>query len=63
MNEFRVESMTCGHCARTIAEAIRGVDPDAQIEVDLLGRKVKVEGRASRQALTAALANAGHLAA
>ena len=60
MNEFRVERMTCGHCARTISEAIRAVDPEAEIQVDLRSRKVRVESAASRSALAVAINEAGY---
>ncbi|WP_241485531.1 heavy-metal-associated domain-containing protein, partial [Xanthomonas euvesicatoria] len=27
--------MTCGHCVRTVTQAIQAVDPHAQVDVDL----------------------------
>jgi copper chaperone len=35
MFSFHVVGMTCEHCCRTIAEAIRKVAPNAKVEVDL----------------------------
>uniref|UniRef100_UPI0036D77A04 heavy-metal-associated domain-containing protein n=1 Tax=Streptomyces zhihengii TaxID=1818004 RepID=UPI0036D77A04 len=39
-----VEGMTCGHCVRTVTQAIQALDPHAQEVVDLGSGVVKVEG-------------------
>lgn len=58
--ELRIESMTCGGCARSVAKAIQTVDPDARIEVNPDARTVKVETTASQPALQQALEQAGN---
>ncbi|MCC7286158.1 MAG: heavy-metal-associated domain-containing protein, partial [Burkholderiaceae bacterium] len=35
MLAYRVEDMTCGHCASTITRAVRDVDAGAKVEVDI----------------------------
>ncbi len=35
MIRFKVANMSCGGCARAVTAALRGVDPDAEISVDL----------------------------
>ena len=60
MIEFRLQNMTCGHCAKAVAQALREVDPQAEMEVDLLNRKVKVRTTAHKPLLEAALAQAGY---
>ena len=43
MQTFKVEGMTCDHCVRTITEAVRGIDPVAQVQVDLAAGEVRVK--------------------
>ena len=60
MIEFNVPAMSCGHCAGVITQTLKLVDPQARVEVDLAGKKVKVESAVDRQALASALAGAGY---
>src|SRR4051812_26207917 len=41
MFKFDISNMTCGHCASTIARAIREVDDKAQPEFDIASRVVR----------------------
>ena len=43
MITFEVKDMTCGHCASTIAKALKAADKDAKVEIDLAARRVQVE--------------------
>jgi copper chaperone len=63
MIELRVEGMTCGHCVSTVTRAVKAVDPEANVEVDLGSGRVRVEGRSSVEALGKAIAEAGYPAA
>ena len=41
MNQsFQVQGMTCGHCVRAVTEAVKSVDPQAEVKVDLATGKV-----------------------
>lgn len=60
MIEFKVETMTCGHCVRAVTEALQSVDPAAQVSVDLAAKKVTVDSSLPRVELAAALAEAGY---
>jgi copper chaperone len=60
MLEFNVTGMTCGHCVRTVTQAVKAVDPEAQVQVDLGSRRVRVEGRSSPDELIRALGEAGY---
>lgn len=60
MIEFDVQAMSCGHCVSTVTETIHRIDPQAKVEVDLAGKKVKVESSEDRARLAAALAEAGY---
>jgi copper chaperone len=60
MVRFRIANMRCGGCARGVTATLKGVDPDAELRVDLQHREVSVERtRADPAALEAALASAG----
>ena len=63
MIELNVKDMTCGHCVSTITRAIRSLDADAKVEVDLGAGRVRVDGRSPVEHLIGALAAAGYAAA
>ncbi len=60
MLEFDIANLSCGHCARAVTEAVKEVDPAAQVEVDLPTKHVKVQTQAERQKVVAALSEAGY---
>jgi len=58
---FRVDDMTCAHCAQTIAKAVRDADPAASVRIDLAGHRVEIESAALDAArLQDAIADAGY---
>jgi copper chaperone len=58
--DFNVNGMTCGGCARAVTNAIRNVDPDASVEVDLAVKRVSVQSKAEAASLEAAITDAGY---
>jgi len=60
MLEFDVQSMTCGHCVSAVTQAVKATDPDAKVDVDLPRHKVRVETKAPRETIAAALSEAGY---
>lgn len=60
MIEFNVEGMSCGHCVSMVTKAVKSVDPQAEVEVDLATHKVRVETQEDREAIAGALADAGY---
>lgn len=61
MLAYRVDDMTCGHCASAITRAVRAVDADAQVQVDLAQHLVTVApARADAQELHDAIRDAGY---
>ncbi|RSZ40928.1 MULTISPECIES: heavy-metal-associated domain-containing protein [unclassified Variovorax] len=60
MQEFEIQSMTCGGCASRVTQAIRKLDAQAKIEIDVPARKVRVETGEDRANVAAALAEAGY---
>ena len=59
MAAFTVQDMTCGHCAATITEAVKAVDPAGRIEIALAAKRVTVESALSAERIAAAIARAG----
>ena len=61
MLTYRVDDMTCGHCASTITKAVRAVDAGAKVDIDLAQHLVMVEPtEADVQELSDAIAEAGY---
>jgi copper chaperone len=60
MIELRIEGMTCGHCVSAVTRAVKTVDPDANVQVDLGTGRVRVDSRSSADALGKAIAEAGY---
>jgi copper chaperone len=57
-SEFYVEDMTCGHCERTVREALAQHLPGADVSVDLGSHHVRVNGDA--KTAEAAIRDAGY---
>lgn len=62
MLKFIVPGMKCGGCARKIEEAIKALDANARISIDLGAKSVGVESTASPIELKFALLQAGYVA-
>jgi copper chaperone len=61
MLTFEVNDMTCGHCARTITEAVNAVDSGARVQIDLNARRVQVAStKADARELAEAIKEAGY---
>ncbi|WP_421951394.1 heavy-metal-associated domain-containing protein [Pelagibacterium sp.] len=60
MHEFKVQDMTCGHCAGTIEKAVRSADPAAKVDVDLDTHLVRIESAQAGDALKRVIAEAGY---
>jgi copper chaperone len=61
MIAFRVDDMTCGHCASVITRAVKEVDGQAQVRVNVAEHLVEIEPRmADAKALREAISEAGY---
>ncbi len=60
MQLFNIPDMTCGHCVRTITQAVRSIDAAAQVQADLATHSIRVTSDASAASLSAAIAAAGY---
>lgn len=58
--EFKVDSMSCGHCVKAVTQAVQSVDPQAKVDVDLGSHTVRVETAREETAVAAALTEAGY---
>ncbi|MDF3035200.1 MAG: heavy-metal-associated protein [Paucimonas sp.] len=60
MHEFRVEGMSCGHCAGRVTQSVKAIDRQARVDVDLGNGKVRVESSADAEILASAMTEAGY---
>ena len=58
--EFQLPDMSCGHCASRVTQALKQVDPDGRVRVDLKTCRVQVDSREDRATLVEALSEAGY---
>ena len=59
-HEFTVTGMTCGHCERAVTQAVKGLDPAAEVRIDRAANRVEVASQQPRAALAAAIAEEGY---
>ena len=57
---FQVKGMTCGHCASAVTQAVKSVDPAAQVHVDLGSGKVQVQSQHDHAAIAKAIEEEGY---
>ena len=61
MNQiFTVTGMTCGHCEKAVARAVKQLDPQAEVRIDRPNNKVAVESGQPRDALARVIAEEGY---
>ena len=61
MNQsFNVQGMTCGHCEKAVVQAVKSVDPAAEVKVDLATGKVEVQSAKARDDIAKAIAEEGY---
>lgn len=58
--QFQVLDMTCGHCVKTITQAVQQAAPDATLEFDLPAHHVKAAPDALAAQVEAAIRAAGY---
>ena len=60
MYELRVDGMTCTGCANSVKKAVQRVDGDAEVDIDLITKIVRVKSSAALDAVKTAIDNAGY---
>lgn len=63
MIELKLPTMTCGHCVRTVTQAVHEVDATATLDIDLPTHRVRIESQQPKEAFVRALAEEGYAAA
>jgi copper chaperone len=60
MIELTLPSMTCGHCVRAVTQAVKAVDEQAEVQVDLQAHRVTIESSEPAERFRQALAEEGY---
>lgn len=60
MYRFKVSGMSCGHCVRSVKDAVGAQDPAARVEVDLAGGQVTVVSTLANEQIARAIEAAGY---
>ena len=61
MNQvFDVQGMTCGHCERAVTQAVKTIDPAAEVRIDRASGKVEVQTSQPREQIAHAIAEEGY---
>ncbi|WP_026615809.1 heavy-metal-associated domain-containing protein [Ensifer aridi] len=62
MHHLNVSDMTCGHCVSTVEKAVKLVDPNAKVAVDLEAQTASIDSQIGSDAFIAAIEAAGYKA-
>jgi copper chaperone len=57
---LNVQKMSCNHCVRSVTAAVRALDPEAKVDVDLSSGTVWIDGRTDAEAAAAAIREEGY---
>ena len=57
---LNVQKMTCGHCVRTVTNAVRALDSQAEVEVDLADGSVRIDGKVTADDAAEAIREEGY---
>jgi copper chaperone len=60
MLKLNVTDMACGHCSNAVTQALKTLDPTAEVQIDLENKLVSVSTTAAEAAVRAAIAEAGY---
>jgi copper chaperone len=61
MNQsFQVQGMSCGHCVGAVTQAVKSVDPQAEVKVDLASGTVEVQSQQDPAAIAKAIEEEGY---
>ena len=61
MNQtFQVQGMSCGHCVGAVTQAVKSVDPHAEVKVDLASGQVQVQSAQDPAAIARAIEEEGY---
>lgn len=60
MIEFTVEKMKCGGCSANVERAVKALDPNATVQIDLGKKLVQVESSLPATSLVKTISDAGY---
>ncbi len=60
MITLKVDGMSCGHCVRTVTEAVEALPSVERVQVDLEAGLVTVAGSVQERAIRQAIEEAGY---
>jgi len=60
MLTFTVQDMTCNHCASAITRAVKEVDVDAKVEVQVAEKRVHIDSGVAAAKFVEAIKEAGY---
>ncbi len=60
MITFHIPAMSCAHCVGRVTRALQGIDPQAQVIIDLTTKQVKVDSSHPVPELAKGLEAAGY---
>ena len=60
MQYFNVQGMTCQHCVKAVGEAVRELDADARVSVDLTAAQVAIDSELPVERLLRAIQDSGY---
>jgi copper chaperone len=58
--ELVVKDMTCGHCAGAITKAVKDVDAQASVDIDIAAKTVRIDSSRSVNDFLSAIEEAGY---
>ncbi|MGE5656863.1 MAG: heavy-metal-associated domain-containing protein [Actinomycetota bacterium] len=61
--QLKVPTIVCNGCVDTITKAIKTVEDEAKVNVDLAAKTVTVEAQASEESIKQAIVATGHTVA
>lgn len=59
MYELNVTGMTCQGCVKSVTNALKNIDANANVQIDLANSLVKIDSKASKDQLIVAIEDAG----
>ena len=60
MLTFKVQDMTCNHCASAITRAVKEVDADAKVDVQVAEKRVNIDSSVAAAEFEEAIKEAGY---
>jgi copper chaperone len=60
MHNFQVDDMTCAHCVGAVEKAVKGVDAQARVEIDLPTKLVRIDSAKPASLFVSAIEAAGY---